>query len=285
MASARAKSRALRAASRSAIAASIATTSSVPPRNQACASRCSRPITCPAARKPARRIEIARQGTVRQRMHRRQRQRRVQIIAQRLHHRCRHIDSRQCPDSAPARDRTGRAHALPPPAPHPRNPASSDNACGSTSSRTASAGAFASTSRTVKKLPSALRHLLAVHLQHAAVHPIAREVAAGKRADALRHARSRGAGRSGRCRRHGCRTSRPDSATTSRCTRCASPAARGPKGCPSQAGRASTASTARNHPDRACTVPHRSARPASSSSGLRPDRCPYALKLGTENST
>ena len=81
-----------------------------------------------------------------------------------------------------------------------------------------------------------LRHLLAVHLQDAVVHPVPSPVAAPGKAHTLARFRSRGAERSGRCRRRGCRTSRRDSATTSPCTRCASRAGRAPHGL-SQPGR------------------------------------------------
>ena len=124
------------------------------------------------------------------------------------------------------------------------------------------------------EIAEALGHLDAVDTQHAVMQPVAGEAAAGEGAQALcalvlvvREHEVVAAG-------HGCRSSGRGSARTSHCTRYASPAARGPKGCPSPAAPVARASTARSRRDHACTAPPQTRAPASRSSGLRPDRLP-----------
>jgi hypothetical protein len=58
----------------------------------------------------------------------------------------------------------------------------------------------------------------------------------GRRRSGFGRFRFRGAGRSGQCRRRGCRRFRPDAASSSwPSIRCASRGGRGPRGCPSRA--------------------------------------------------
>ena len=150
----RARSRApCRAASRSAIAASIAPSS---PRRRGTtrrASACSRPSTAPPPRSAAGRRRIAGQRGIGQRVHRRERQRRVQVVAQRLHA---PAPAHRPPDRrGVALQRAIEAVELAlrlAPAPRRKSPASSGSACAAAQPHRL-AGAFASTSRTVRKLP------------------------------------------------------------------------------------------------------------------------------------
>ena len=104
-----------------------------------------------------------------------------------------------------------------------------------------------------------LGHLLAAELQHAVVDPVARELLA--RVD-FRSARSRfrDAGRSGRCRRRGCRSVRRVRPGSWQSTRCASRGVPCPRDYPMKFRRAWRLSTERNPLDDPWLPPLRCAR-------------------------
>ena len=124
------------------------------------------------------------------------------------------------------------------------------------------------------EVPLRLRHLLALDLQEAVVHPDLRHQRRARWRSATAPARSRDAGRRGRCRRRGCRRSRRERACHRRAFDVPARTARAPRRGPCRLARASTASTARSPSGRACREPPRPARRRSCrrASGARASR-------------
>ena len=146
----------------------------------------------------------------------------------------------------------------------------------SSSSRTASAGALRQHVPQREEIAQALGHLLAVHLQHAVMQPVSREMAARKRAQALRPLilmmrknQIRPAAMNIEILAqispgHGTALDMP-----------ARPPAPPRALPPRQRHPASRASTARNPPHPACTAPPPPAPPPADPPGERPDSAPY----------
>ena len=126
------------------------------------------------------------------------------------------------------------------------------------------------------EVPQALRHLLAVHQQHAVMHPVAGELAAGERAAALRRLvlvmRKDQVGAAAMDVERLAEIPPRHRAAFDVPAR----AARGPTGCPSRAGRRRDGFHSTKSPGSRLYGATSTRAPASSSSGLRPDRWPYA---------
>ncbi len=191
--------------------------------------------------------------------------RRVEVVRERVQHRF--ATSAPRPDAPPARDRSGPARGAPRPAPRPRNRAPRGTGRAAARAAPPRPARAASASADGQKVAEALRHLLAVHPQHAVMQPDPGEAAAGEGAAALRHLvlvvrEDQVAPAAVDVERlaevapgHGAALDVPAGTPAS------------PRTLPARQVRAWTASTARNPPGRACTArPRPAPRPAT-----RPD--------------